>query len=191
MPMQPLTRAPSPVRSAAALSALAHAMSESSSVGVVRFSLRVRSRRGCRYTSRMTRLPAEKQRLAPWRPFAGDERARELFLAQPVALWCVQLHRSIRSMRLPHLASAEDLRMHEFAPLPPDDRSEPTVEACAAAEALVDSMMFRDAAGPPRSFAATGDWTALHNPTMRCVPFSATPCESMLTSRRSGASTSS
>ena len=67
------------------------------------------------------------------------------------------------------LPFAEDLRMHEFAPLPPDSRFEPSAEACAAAESLIGSMMFGSAAAPPRSFAATGDWTVLHNPTMRCV----------------------
>ena len=67
------------------------------------------------------------------------------------------------------LPFAEDLRMHEFAPLPPDSRHEPTAEACAAAESLIGSMMFGNAAAPPGSFAATGDWTSVHNPTMRCV----------------------
>lgn len=62
--------------------------------------------------------------------------------------------------------------MHEFASLPPDARSEPAAEACAAAGALIDAMMFGSDAGPPQSFAATGDCTKLHNPTMRCVAFS-------------------
>ena len=68
------------------------------------------------------------------------------------------------------LPFAEDLRMHEFAPLPPDSRFEPSAEASAAAEALVDSMMFGSVEALPKSFAATGDWTALHNPALRCVP---------------------
>lgn len=61
--------------------------------------------------------------------------------------------------------------MHEFPSLPPepDSRLQPGVEACAAAEALVDAMMFGSAEAPPKSFAATGDWMALHNPTLRCV----------------------
>ena len=67
--------------------------------------------------------------------------------------------------------AAEDLRIHEFASLPADSRSEPAAEAVAAAEALIDSMMFGSVAAPPNSFAATGDWASLHNPTMRCAPF--------------------
>jgi hypothetical protein len=81
-----------------------------------------------------------------------------------------------------HLHAAEDLRMHEFAPLPPDSRSEPVSEACDAAGALIDAMMFGADAGPPPSFAATGDWTKLHNPAMRCVlPSAAASCNHMLT----------
>ena len=67
------------------------------------------------------------------------------------------------------LPFAEDLRMHEFAPLPSDCRFEPAAEACAAAESLIESMMFGSAAAPPKSFAATGDSKSLHNPTLRCA----------------------
>ena len=80
----------------------------------------------------------------------------------------------------------EDLRMHEFAPLQP----EPAAEACAAAESLIDSMMFGNAAAPPNSFAATGDWQALHNPTIRCVCI-AFVRRRMLTCRSPGGSTAS
>ena len=155
--LQWLTFVVSPCRSAAALSSLARALSDSKSVGVVRFALRVRLllHTGC---------------------VCGGTDPDAYFAPQKNS----ELHLGVLSpvidergnyLSLNVLPFAEDLRMHEFAPLPPDSRCEPSAEACAAAESLIGSMMFGSAAAPPRSFAATGDWTSLHNPTMRCVPF--------------------
>ena len=144
-----------------ALSSLARALWDSKSVGVVRFALRVRSL-----------------------PDVGYRLADPILILVPALQKNSDLHLGVLSpvidergnyLSLNLLPFAEDLRMHEFAPLPPDSRHEPTAEACAAAESLIGSMMFGSAAAPPSSFAATGDWTSIHNPTLRFVSLCSLP----------------
>ncbi len=71
-------------------------------------------------------------------------------------------------------AAAEDVRTYEFMPLPSEERYEPSAEACAAAERLVESMTF-GAAGASTEF--NGDSRTLHNPTLRCAAASYCCCE--------------
>jgi hypothetical protein len=72
-------------------------------------------------------------------------------------------------------ATAEDVRTYDFAPLPAEPKFEPSEEASAAAERLIDAMMFKGGAGAvgtasgADAFAATGDPRTVYNPTLRCV----------------------
>jgi hypothetical protein len=87
--------------------------------------------------------------------------------------------------------AAEDVRTYDFAPLPAEEKLKPSKEAEAAAERLIDSMMFGRAgagasgsagavgASPSASadaFAATGDPRTVYNPTLRCVGVSMRAC---------------